>query len=112
VNNIAGPHAGLAGATSVAAILNAALLYRGLIKEQVLRHSSGWLPLLLRMGCANAVMVAAIYLLHRPLEWWVAATFSARAVWISVTIATCAAAYFGTLLITGTRLAQFRLRLK
>jgi putative peptidoglycan lipid II flippase len=112
LNDIAGPHAGLAGATSVAAIVNAALLYRGLIREQVLRHSKGWLPLMLRMGFANAAMVAAIYLLYRPLEWWVAATFSTRVLWISVTIVSSATAYFATLLMTGTRLSQFRLRLK
>ncbi|MDH5262918.1 MAG: murein biosynthesis integral membrane protein MurJ [Gammaproteobacteria bacterium] len=111
-NNVAGPHAGLAAATSVAAILNAALLYRGLIRDRILRHSNGWLPLLLRLAFANAVMIAAVYLLDRPLEWWIAASFSARVAWITVTIIACAAAYFATLVMTGTRLSQFRLRAK
>lgn len=110
LNDIPGPHAGLAAATSVAAILNAALLYRGLIRDGILRHSSGWLPLLLRMASANAVMVVAIYQLYRPLEWWLEATFSARILWLSFTIIASALAYFVTLLMTGTRLSQFRLR--
>jgi len=111
-NNVAGPHAGLAAATSVAAILNAALLYRGLIRDRILRHSNGWLPLLLRLAFANAVMIAAVYLLDRPLEWWIAASISARVAWISITIIACAAAYFATLIMAGTRLSQFRLRAK
>jgi putative peptidoglycan lipid II flippase len=72
-NEVAGPHAGLAAATSAAAILNAGLLYRGLIRNRILRHSRGWAALMLRLGAANAVMVGAIYGLYRPLEWWVAA---------------------------------------
>ncbi len=110
LNDIPGPHAGLAAATSVAAIVNAALLYRGLVRDGILRHSGGWLPLLLRMAAANAVMLTAIYQLYRPLEWWVAATFSTRIMWLAVTIVASAVAYFLTLLIAGTRLSQFRLR--
>jgi peptidoglycan biosynthesis protein MviN/MurJ (putative lipid II flippase) len=55
-------------------------------------------------------MVGAIYGLYRPLEWWVAASFSTRILWVSATIIACVAAYFATLLLTGTKLSQFRLR--
>lgn len=109
-NEVAGPHAGLAAATSAAAILNAALLYRGLVRDQILRHSRGWMALLSRLTAANAVMVASIYALYRPLDWWVAASFSTRILWISATIIASATAYFATLFITGTKLSQFRLR--
>jgi len=107
---VAGPHAGLAAATSLAAILNAALLYRGLIKGNILRHSKGWPLLLLRVGLANVVMLAVIYQLNRPLEWWIAASMTTRVGWLSVTVVASGAAYFIALLLTGTRLSQFRLR--
>ncbi|MCJ7591691.1 MAG: murein biosynthesis integral membrane protein MurJ [Woeseiaceae bacterium] len=107
---VAGPHAGLAAATSLAAILNAALLYRGLIKGKILRHSNGWPLLLLRVGLANVVMLAVIYQLNRPLEWWIAASMTTRVGWLSVTVVASGAAYFAALLLTGTRLSQFRLR--
>ncbi|NQV85654.1 MAG: murein biosynthesis integral membrane protein MurJ [Woeseiaceae bacterium] len=107
---VAGPHAGLAAATSLAAILNAALLYRGLIKDRILRHSSGWLALLIRVGLANVVMVVVTYQLHRPLDWWIAASLTTRIGWLSVTIVASGVSYFAALLLTGTRLSQFRLR--
>ncbi|TFG41909.1 MAG: murein biosynthesis integral membrane protein MurJ [Chromatiales bacterium] len=107
---VAGPHAGLAAATSLAAILNAALLYRGLIKGNILRHSKGWPLLLLRVGLANVVMLAVIYQLNRPLEWWIAASMTTRIGWLSVTVVASGVAYFAALLLTGTRLSQFRLR--
>ena len=107
---VAGPHAGLAAATSLAAILNAALLYRGLIKGKILRHSKGWPLLLLRVGLANVVMLAVIYQLNRPLEWWIAASMTTRIGWLSVTVVASGVAYFAALLLTGTRLSQFRLR--
>ncbi len=107
---VAGPHAGLAAATSLAAILNAALLYRGLIKGKILRHSNGWPLLLLRVGLANVVMLAVIYQLNRPLEWWIAASMTTRIGWLSVTVVASGVAYFAALLLTGTRLSQFRLR--
>ncbi len=105
-----GPHAGLAAATSVAAILNAGMLYRGLLREQVLMHSRGWPALVGRVIIANVLMFAVLYQLHRPLDWWINATFAGRTGWLAVTIVAGAGAYFLTLLLTGARLSQFRLR--
>jgi len=109
-SKIAGPHAGLAAATSVAAILNAALLYRGLLRDQVLLHSSGWPALMLRVVLANGAMIAVLYQVYRPLEWWIEAGFTGRVVWLAVTIALAVGAYFIALMALGTRLSQFRLR--
>ena len=109
-NGFAGPHAALAGATSVAAILNAALLYRGLRKDQVLMHSSGWPMLISRVVLACAGMYATLYQLDRPLEWWIAASFTGRVGWLTVTIIAGVGTYFVALLLMGTRLSQFRLK--
>ena len=110
MNEFAGPHAGLAAATSVAAILNAALLYRGLLRDQILLHSSGWSALIMRVVLANGAMYSALHLLYRPLEWWLSANFTGRISWLTVTIAIAAGTYFLALITMGTRLSQFRLR--
>jgi putative peptidoglycan lipid II flippase len=110
VTGFPGPHAGLAAATSVAAILNAALLYRGLRRDQILLHSSGWLALLLRVALGNGVMFMVLIQLHRPLEWWLSAGFTGRISWLTLTIAAAAGSYFLTLVLMGTRTSQFRLR--
>lgn len=110
VNDIAGPHAGLAAATSVAAILNAVLLYRGLLRDQILLHSGGWSLLLLRVVLANGVMYLVLEQLYRPLEWWLSVSFTGRMSWLALTIAVAVGSYFLALLVMGTRLSQFRLR--
>lgn len=106
----AGPHAGLAAATSVAAVLNAVLLYRGLHQDRVLVHSSGWPVLILRIAMANVLMVVVLSQLGQPLQWWIAATFSERVFWLIISVAAGASTYFIALLALGTRLSQFRLR--
>ena len=110
ISKFAGPHAGLAAATSVAGILNAALLYRGLLRDQIILHSSGWPALLLRVALANVVMFVALDQLYRPLEWWINTAFTGRVAWLAATIAVAAGAYFLALILMGTRLSQFRLR--
>jgi putative peptidoglycan lipid II flippase len=106
----AGPHVGLAGATSVAAILNAALLYRGLHKENVIQHSAGWLVLMVRVLAANIAMCAVLLLLYRPLEWWLGVASFDRVYWLGISVVAGAATYFFSLLILGLRPSQFRLR--
>lgn len=110
MNDFAAPHAGLAAATSVAAIFNAVLLYIGLLRDRILQHSGGWSVLMLRVFLANAVMLVALNQLFRPIEWWLGAQFTGRIVWLSVTIAIAAGSYFLALILMGTRLSQFRLR--
>jgi putative peptidoglycan lipid II flippase len=110
VSGFAGPHVGLAGATSVAAIVNAVLLYRGLLRDQILLHSSGWSLLLTRVALASGAMYMVLNELHRPLEWWLAVHFTGRIGWLALTIAAAVSIYFLALLVTGARLSQFRLR--
>jgi putative peptidoglycan lipid II flippase len=56
--DVPGPHAGLALATSLAAWVNAGLLFHMLKKKQVYRPESGWPRLFLQLGGA-ALMLAA-----------------------------------------------------
>jgi len=105
----AGSHAGLALAISVAALLNAWLLYRGLRRDGVVRHSSGWLGLSLRVAAANLAMCVALWWLHAPTTWWLQASIGERVYWLGVTVIIGAAAYFLALLLFGMRLGQFRM---
>ena len=106
----AGPHVGLAAATSAAAILNAGLLYRGLRKDDVIRHSAGWLRLLFRVAFANLVMCAVLFQLGRPLDWWLEVTLMDRIYWLGASVVAGATSYFLALLVLGMRPSQFRLR--
>ena len=106
----AGPHVGLALATSVAAILNAALLYRGLHRDGVMRHAKGWFLLMARVVGANIAMCVVLMQLNRPLDWWFGAGSFDRAFWLGISVAVGVATYSLALLILGMRPSQFRLR--
>jgi putative peptidoglycan lipid II flippase len=106
----AGTHAGLALAISVAALLNAFLLYRGLRREGVVRHGRGWAALLFRTAVANIVMTAALVALQRPLSWWLESGIFDRVTWLAMAIVVAVAAYFAALFVLGMRTADFRLR--
>ena len=106
----AGTHAGLALAISVAALLNALLLYRGLRRESVLRHSSGWQTLLIQVLAANALMWAALAWLERPLEWWLGASSVDRVGFLAVSIIAGAGVYVAALLVLGLRPSKLGMR--
>ncbi|MDH3748364.1 MAG: murein biosynthesis integral membrane protein MurJ [Gammaproteobacteria bacterium] len=105
-----GTHVGLALATSIAALLNAALLYRGLHRDGVLSHMHGWQSLLGQVLLAIAAMWAILAWLQRPLEWWLEAGLAARTGWLGVSVVAGAGIYFLVLLAVGLRPSKFRLR--
>jgi putative peptidoglycan lipid II flippase len=109
-SGFAGPHAGLAAATSVAAVLNAVLLYRGLRKADVIQHAPGWGALLLRVVLANGAMIAVLLQLHRAATWWMAAGLAERVAWLALSVVAGAGAYFVVLVVLGLKPAQFRMR--
>ncbi len=106
----AGNHAGLALAISVAALLNAWLLYRGLRKDGVLKHSSGWGMLLLQTIIATVVMALVVNWLNRPVAWWIDSSSIARAGWLAVVIAAGAGSYGLVLVSLGLRLDHLGMR--
>jgi putative peptidoglycan lipid II flippase len=107
-----GTHAGLALAISIAAIVNAWLLYRGLRKDMTLANFSGWPRFLFRVLLSNALMTACLVLLQRPLDWWLDVGAAGRAGWLGLIIVGGAASYFATLWLCGLRLGDFRLNEK
>ena len=105
-----GTHAALALAISVAAIVNAWLLYRGLRRDGFLTPASGWLPFLVRVVAANVAMIAVVRFLDRSLDWWLSASVWGRSTWLLVIVLAGVAAYFAALLLVGARPAHFRHR--
>jgi putative peptidoglycan lipid II flippase len=105
----AASHAGLALATSIAAIANAWLLYRGLRRDGKVTHSAGWGLFMLRILVANAAMTAVLVWMQRPDDWWIAAATLDRAIQLGIVISAAALVYFMTLPVLGLRLSQFRL---
>jgi putative peptidoglycan lipid II flippase len=99
----AGPHAGLAVATSISSFLNAGLLYRGLLKEGVIQHESGWRSFLLRVSVATAVMAMLISYFVPEQERWFEADFWVALGWLSIAIFGGGVAYIGTLFAMGMR---------
>jgi len=104
-----GSHAGLALAISVAALLNALLLYRGLRRDGVMRHSPGWLVLLLRVAVANIVMGVVLLQANRPVSWWVDAALGERVAWLGTLVVIGIGTYFVSLVLFGVRPSQFRM---
>jgi putative peptidoglycan lipid II flippase len=108
--SFSGPHVGLAFATSISALLNAALLYRGLRKVGVLTHTPGWFALLLQVAVAILAMCGLLSMLHRSLDWWVYAGLAERIQWLVLSVVGGAAVYIIVLLALGLRPARLRLR--
>ena len=104
-----GTHAGLALAISVAALLNAGLLYRGLRHEGIIRPSDGWLALLVRIVIANSVMTVCLVGIAQPLDWWLLASVAEKAGWLAMQVSAGVVAYFAALLILGLRPGMLRL---
>jgi putative peptidoglycan lipid II flippase len=99
----AGPHAGLAVATSISSFLNAGLLFRGLRKDGVIMLSSGWGRFLLRVVVATVVMAMLLnYFVPEQVRWFEADFWQALG-WLTGAIIGGGVAYIGTLFATGMR---------
>jgi putative peptidoglycan lipid II flippase len=96
-------HAGLALATSLAAILNAGLLYHGLRKQGVFKPQPGWRNFLLRTILASGCMVLLLWWGSGRLDWLNMGTLE-RALHLSGWIIAGIVVYFGSLMIFGFRL--------
>lgn len=106
----AGNHAGLALAISVAALVNAWLLYRGLRRDGVIRSTEGWAVLIVQTLVATAAMVIVVLFMNKPLEWWLNSEAWVRVSWLAATIAAGAAVYAVVLLALGLRVSSLGMR--
>jgi putative peptidoglycan lipid II flippase len=101
-------HAGLALATTLAAIVNAGLLFRGLRREGVYRPQAGWLSLILR-GAAASLLMAGLLLWGAPgMEQWLTMGTWDKILQLVGWILAAGALYFCALFLLGIRLRHFR----
>jgi putative peptidoglycan lipid II flippase len=103
-------HAGLALAIGLAACLNAALLWRALVRRGLYRAGPGWAVFLAKLGAAVLLMGATLWTLAPPDARWLAmqAQPLMRAAWLAGVVGGGALVYFAVLGLLGFRLADFR----
>ena len=100
-------HVGLALATSMAAVLNAALLFRGLVDRQIFIFKPGWLAFSIRIFLATCGMFFVIELLRAETSEWLKWEWRQRIFQLSYI---CFAGFFSYLSLSfvfGTRPSQF-----
>lgn len=101
-------HVGLALATSVAAYLNAGLLWRGLRRERIYRFAPLWRAHLLRLAAATAVMLAVLLWLRAPVDDWLGRGWPWRSAQLALLVAAGGGAYLLTLVLAGMRPGDLR----
>lgn len=107
-------HAGLALATSIAAFVNAGLLYRVLRREQVYTPLPGWPKLAAQIGAAATLMAGVLMLLNSPAAHWTAWQAHARVWHLGLLLIAGIATYGVSCLVFGIRardLVQPKLKL-
>jgi putative peptidoglycan lipid II flippase len=103
-------HAGIAAATALAGLFNAAFLLRGLLKTGIYRPREGWRELVLVAAGANALMaVVLIFALH-ALGDWVALGKLAQVGRLLLLVAVGAAVYTSVCWLLGLRPRDLRAR--
>ncbi|VXD02608.1 conserved hypothetical protein; putative inner membrane protein [Pseudomonas sp. 8Z] len=100
-------HVGLALSISLAACLNAGLLYWQLRRGDIFRPQPGWAMFLLKLVLAVAVMVAALLGMLQIMPAWAEGEMLLRLLRLGVLVAVGLAAYFGMLLLLGFRPRDF-----
>lgn len=105
-----GAHALLALTNGVGAMLNAGLLYTGLIRSQVLRRGQALRGLLIRIVVASTLMAAFLWWFGGDIATWLVTPKINRIVWLTGLVAGGIAVYFGALWLMGVRARQFRLQ--
>jgi putative peptidoglycan lipid II flippase len=101
-------HAGLALATSCAAIVNATLLFRGLIKREIYQPRPGWIKYFIQLAIANGLMAIFLLFFSSSIQHWISIRLLWRVGYLSLLMLGALIIYFGALLISGVRASHFR----
>lgn len=101
-------YVGLAMATALSALVNAALLYRGLHRAGVYQLTATTLWFVARLAVAGAAMVAVLLWFCPPMSQWLAWSLLERVVWLTATIGLGAGSYLITVLLLGVRLHHLK----
>ncbi len=101
-------HVGIAAATALAGVLNAALLWRYLRRQGVYRPEPGWGRWLLRIVFGLVFMAVAVVLMREAAGEFTALSAPWRWLWLLAAIAVGAAVYGLVLLLSGLRPRHLR----
>ena len=102
------PHAGLALATTVSALFNAGLLYRGLRKRKVYVPQPGWGRLAAQVFVAGAVMAVSVLWMRARVGDWLLLGAAQRVGALAACVFAAVAVYFLTAGLLGLRLTALR----
>ena len=103
-------HVGLALAISLAAFINAGLLYRVLRRLNIYRPEPGWVSYLSRVVAASVVMAGLLWWMAGDLTDWFAMATRERILRLTFCILTGMAVYIAGLLVLGIRPRQLLLK--
>ena len=103
-------HAGLALSISLAACINASLLYIGLRRRKVYAPQPGWLRFMLQVAAALTVMGTVLCLSSGADEMWFTRGSASRVLHLSMIVVLGVVSYFGALFALGLRPRDFRRR--
>ena len=103
-------HAGLALSISLAACLNAFLLYRGLRRHGIYTPQAGWLQFYAKLLVALAALGTALYWSSAETSQWLRWSMPERLLHLALTIGCGVTAYFFGLWATGFRWQDFKRR--
>lgn len=101
-------YVGLAMATALSALVNAALLYRGLHREGVYQLTSETLWFVARLALSGAVMVAVLLWMLPGMQQWLDWSLAHRALWLAGLIGVGAMAYVISVIVLGVRPRHLR----
>jgi putative peptidoglycan lipid II flippase len=102
---VPGPHAGLALATSIAAYVNAGLLFRVLYRRGIYRPRAGWGKYLLQIGVAAFLMGGVLWWGAPALVEWTAWPAARRALVLLACVCAGSAVYFLALRVGGLQIS-------
>lgn len=101
-------HAGIAGATAIAGIINASLLWHYLKRDGIYQVQPGWIGWLVRIALGLVAMAITVLVLRDVVGDWSVMVAWQRWVWLLGVIGAGAAAYGAVLLIAGVRPRHLR----
>ena len=102
----AGPHAGLALATALAAFSNALMLFLRLRRDGIYQATPGWLRFTAQVSLGNLLMLALLLWFTPPLADWLSWSAMERATTLAGLLLAAMFVYFGSLFISGIRPAM------
>jgi putative peptidoglycan lipid II flippase len=97
-------HAGLALSIGLGALLNAAFLLAGLLRQRIYQPRPGWGPFAMRVILANLLLAAVLAWAGWKIDWiGLQASWGIRAAAVAGVLTGVALLYFATLLALGLR---------